>query len=71
VYVKNGTKILKLAVEAELLQVCKFLVKDVAVYLLYRQPSSQVDSISEIASIVRAANKNNVIFGDFNLPGIV
>ncbi len=38
--------------------------------MLYRPPSAQVESISEIATIVREADKNSVFFGDFNLPDI-
>ncbi len=49
---------------------CKFSVDNVIVYLLYRPPSSPPESISEIAAAVRAAEKNSVFLGDFNVPEV-
>jgi hypothetical protein len=51
-------------------QLCKFLVSDVAFYLVYRPPSAPADSISEVADIVKNSEKNCIFFGDFNLPQI-
>ncbi len=70
VYVKNGVKVFKFYIEPYHPQICKFTVKDIVVYLLYRLLSAQADSISEITAIVREAGKNSVFFGDFNLPDI-
>ncbi len=42
----RGLQVLKLDVEATLLQTCKFLVGDITVYLLYRLPSRPPESIS-------------------------
>jgi hypothetical protein len=53
-----------------MLQLCKFSVKDIIVQLLYRSPSAPQESISEIATVVRAAEKNSIILGDFNIPDI-
>ncbi len=39
-------------------------------YLIYRPPSAQAESISELATVVREAGKNSILFGDFNLPDI-
>jgi hypothetical protein len=51
-------------------QHCKFKVKDLVVYLIYRSPSSNANSISGLAELVRKAEKKCLFFGDFNLPEI-
>jgi hypothetical protein len=48
---------------------CKFFVGDIAVYL-YRPPSRPPEPISEIVAVVRAAGKNTLLLGDFNIPEI-
>jgi hypothetical protein len=43
-------------------QYCKFKVKDVVIYLIYRSPSGGADSISGMAAAVRRCEKNCVFF---------
>jgi len=68
VYAKKELSVLKLDQTARHSQICKFLVSDVAFYLVYRSPSAPADSITELATIVRGAEKSCVFIGDFNLP---
>jgi len=71
VYAKNGIKILKLDhTVTNHIQICKFLVNDVTVSLVYRPPSAPTESIAELEDAVRAAGKNSLLIGDFNLPNI-
>jgi len=70
VYVRNGVKVLKIDRNLSFHQYCKFLVGDVTLYLIYRSPNAPVQSITELEQIVRAAEKNSVLIGDFNLPDI-
>jgi hypothetical protein len=70
VYAKQGLQILKIDQDVTLCQMCKFLVNDVELYVLYRPPNAVSDSVSEIADIVRQAKKNSIFIGDFNLPEI-
>ncbi len=64
VYIKIGLQILKIDAEATLFQLCKMMVKDIIVDLLYRPLSTQADSRTGTAAALRAAEKNCVIFGD-------
>ncbi len=68
VYAKKELSVLKLDQTARHSQICKFLVSDMAFYLVYRSPSAPADSITELATIVRGAEKSCVFIGDFNLP---
>jgi hypothetical protein len=68
VYAKKELSVLKLDQDARHSQICKFSVSDVAFYLVYRPPSAPADSITELANIVRSAEKSCVFIGDFNLP---
>jgi endonuclease/exonuclease/phosphatase family metal-dependent hydrolase len=43
---------------------------DVTIYLVYRSPNAQPEAMAELAQLVRTADKNSVIIGDFNLPEI-
>jgi hypothetical protein len=70
VYVRNGLQVLKLDSNVSFCQMCRFQVKDVVMYLLYRPPSARPDSISEIASVISATGKKSIIIGDFNVPHI-
>jgi len=70
VYVRNGVKVLKIDRNISFHQYCKFLVGDVTLYLIYRSPNAPAQSITELEQIVRAAEKNSVLIGDFNLPEI-
>ena len=40
------------------------------VYLLYRPPSAGPSSKTELSELLRSAEKNSLLIGDFNLPGI-
>jgi hypothetical protein len=40
------------------------------VILIYRPPSSVQDNTAELCEILRCIDKNTVIIGDFNMPGI-
>jgi Endonuclease-reverse transcriptase len=52
------------------LQYCKFRVKDLTVFLIYRSPSGGPTSVSGLSDLIREAEKNSLFFGDFNLPEI-
>jgi hypothetical protein len=51
-------------------QYCKFKVKDIVFYLVYRSPSGGADTVSGLSGMLRAAEKNCFIIGDFNVPEI-
>jgi hypothetical protein len=70
VYARCGLSILKIDQEMKDLQVTKFVVNDLTLHLLYRPPSAPADSIDELVTLVNGASRNNIIIGDFNLPGI-
>ncbi len=67
VYVKLGLQVVKMNVEPTLLQMCKFSVGDILVYLLYSGPP---ESVAEIAVAVKATEKNSVLLGVLNIPEI-
>ena len=46
------------------------LVRGVTFYLIYRSPNSPTDEITRLAGLIRQAEKDCVIIGDFNLPSI-
>ncbi len=58
IYAKKELSVLKLDQAARHSQICKFLVSDMAFYLVYRSPSAPADSITELANIVRGAEKS-------------
>jgi hypothetical protein len=45
-------------------------VRDVVIYLLYRSPSGGPESISGVAGVLRRAERNCVLIGDFNVPDV-
>jgi hypothetical protein len=55
-------------------QFCTFSVvtqsEKLNVILIYRPPSSGQDNLLELCELMRAAENNTIIIGDFNLPGI-
>ena len=70
VYTKEGIVVLSVDTGTQPHQSCKFLVSDVYVTLVYRPPSSPPDSVTRFADTVRAAERNSVLIGDFNIPDI-
>jgi ribonucleases P/MRP protein subunit RPP40 len=71
VYAKKDLPVFVLPIDQnDDFQYCKFKVKDLTVYLIYRSPSSRTTSISGISGLVSRAEKNSLFFGDFNLPEI-
>ncbi len=60
----------KIDQEMEFLQVTKFSVNDLMLHLIYRPPSAPADSICELVRLVKEADRNSIMIGDFNLPGI-
>ena len=65
VYVRNGLKVLTCDRNISFHQYCKFSVADVTLYLIYRSPNAPAQSILELEQLVRAAEKNSVLIGDF------
>jgi hypothetical protein len=59
VYSKKDLPICVLPFDSDLdeLQYCKFKVKDLVFYLIYRSPSSGMNSISGLTELVRVAEK--------------
>jgi len=55
-------------------QFCSFNIatksENLSVILIYRPPSSGQDNTAELCEILRGIDKNTVIIGDFNMPGI-
>jgi hypothetical protein len=70
VYARSGLQILKLDQAVRHIQLVKFKVSDIILHLVYRPPSAPVDSITELAAIVKGAAKGSLLVGDFNLPDI-
>jgi Endonuclease-reverse transcriptase len=56
--------------ETEDFQYCKFKVSDIIMYLIYRSPSSGLNSFSGMPDLLREAEKKCEIVGDFNVPEI-
>ena len=70
VYTKTELQILKLDSNSEFHQHCKFSVRDIVVYLVYRSPNSPVAEMTKKAELIRGAEKDSVLIGDFNLPQV-
>ena len=70
VYAKNGLQILSCDKVADFQQYCKFIVRDVVFYLIYRSPNSAATEVTKLAELIKTVEKNAVILGDFNLPQI-
>ena len=55
-------------------QYCKFKLSDKSdsyyIYLVYRPPSAGASSKDKLCELLRCAEKNSILVGDFNLPGI-
>ena len=70
VYTKTGLKILSCDSGADFMQHCKFVLRGVTFYLIYRSPNSPVEELDQLAELIRHAEKNCIVIGDFNLPQI-
>ena len=70
VYTKRGLQILSCDSGADFVKHCKFVVRGVTFYLIYRSPNSPVEELTKLAELIRKAERNCVIIGDFNLPQI-
>ena len=70
VYAKRGLQVLSCDSGADFVQHCKFVTCGVTFYLIYRSPNSPVAELTKLAELIRHAEKNCVIIGDFNLPQI-
>ena len=74
VYTRPGLDILPCDLNSDFNQYCKFSLasesEQVFIYLLYRPPSAGQKSKDDLCELVRAAEKNSLFIGDFNLPGI-
>ncbi len=69
-YAKPGIPVLKRDQAVRNFQLSKSVINDITVYLVYRPPCAPADSITEMTELVKAAEKNSVFIGDFNLPDI-
>jgi len=74
VYAKNNLQILPSDLtDNNFNQFCSFSIstksEKLDVFLIYRPPSSGQNNLTELCEIVRQADKNTVMIGDFNLPG--
>jgi hypothetical protein len=70
VYVRTGVKVLKIDSESNFRQHCKFLICDITFYLVYRSPNAPPGTMCDLERVIRNVEKNSVLIGDFNLPGI-
>ena len=74
VYTRPGLDILPCDLNSDFNQYCKFSLasesEQVYIYLLYRPPSAGQKSKDDLCELVRAAEKNSLFIGDFNLPGM-
>ena len=70
VYTKTGLQIFSCDKIVDFNQYCKFVVRGVTFYLIYRSPNSSAEEVSRLAGLIRQAEKDSVIIGDFNLPTI-
>ena len=68
VYAKRGLQVLSIDSGADFMQHCKFVVRGVTFYLVYRSPNSPVTELTKLAELIRRAEKDCIIIGDFNLP---
>ena len=54
----------------DFVQHCKFVVREVTFYLIYRSPNSTAEEVIKMAELIQQAEKDCVIIDDFNLPTI-
>jgi Endonuclease-reverse transcriptase len=70
VYTKQGLKVLARDNNVEFNQYCSFEINDTTLYLIYRPPNGTQENMAQLAKLVQNVEKNAVMIGDFNLPGI-
>ena len=70
VYTKIGLQILSCDSGVDFVQHCKFVVREVTFYLIYRSPNSTAEKVIKLAELIQQAEKDCVIIDDFNLPTI-
>ena len=74
VYARNGLAVLPCDQLSDFNQYCKFKLSDKSdsyyIYLVYRPPSAGASSKDKLCELLRCAEKNSILVGDFNLPGI-
>jgi hypothetical protein len=74
VYVRNGLNVLPINKNLAMGQYCSFKLDDgwggLNFSPVYRSPNSAPETMDTLEDFIRQADKNNVIMGDFNLPGI-
>ena len=75
VYARNGLAVLPCDQLSDFNQYCKFKLSDKSdsfyIYLVYRPPSAGASSKDKLCELLRCAEKNSILVGDFNLPGII
>ena len=57
VYTKSGLQVFKLDSGADFYQHCKFLIRDITVYLVYRPPNSPASELEKLAELINKAEK--------------
>ncbi len=76
VYSKNGIRVLKIDHydDLEFNQLCSFRIESTGtpmnIILLYRPPSSSADNSAKLCEVLRRLQRNTIVIGDFNTPGI-
>ena len=74
VYVKNGLTVLPDDKVSNFCQHCNFKLvtghEELKFTLLYRSPNAPAETIIELAGLISKVERNSIILGDFNLPGI-
>jgi hypothetical protein len=74
VYVRNGLTVLPIDKNLAMGQYCSFRLDDgrggLNFSLVYRSPNSAPGTMDILVDLVRQADQNSVLLGDFNLPGI-
>ena len=74
VYSRTGLEVLSCDKISDFNQYCKFKLKcdgeNYYFYLIYRPPPSGEDNFEKLCNLVKGAEKNTVLVGDFNLPHI-
>jgi len=70
VYSKTGTIVTKLENQFNFTQYCGFKVNDISVYLVYRSPNANAETMSGLVELIKTVERNSIIIGDFNLPEV-